>query len=330
MGAYFGESLAATRHRHRAGKATALVSSMGWVYCLYYHSIPDNSKSQEWERAYNKIATDAADFRAHMDWLHQHMTPLATSDLLRMPPEAFQSRAYFCIHFDDGYTNLLDVALPILREYPVRPTVFVNADFASGRSIYYRVLAAIMAARGQAPALAQALRDQGFSPPNDLSVFDYLKNNYRAGDTEAAVMAAWTRENGEVLPPDVHLNWAQIQQLAEAGWEIGNHTAGHWTLAELSLEEHKSQINDNESQIRAAGFEPLPCLSYPNGAAKFVGANTYHWFVANPSYHGFFGSGGVNLQPTRLDWLRIPVGEWSLKTFIRQVKQEAEKSRRVR
>jgi hypothetical protein len=95
------------------------------------------------------------------------------------------------------------------------------------------------------------------------------------------------------------------------------------------LEQHEEQIMGGEIALRQAGFDPLPCLSYPNGAAKFVGENTFRWLEAHPHYHGFLGAGGVNLAPSRWAWLRIPVGEWSLKTLIRQTKREALLSRRL-
>jgi peptidoglycan/xylan/chitin deacetylase (PgdA/CDA1 family) len=319
--------------RIEAGKPPRLYWLRQWsippgVYIFYYHSILDEDRAAEWERAYTKIATPAAAFRAHLDWLCQHMTPLSLSDLLTLPAEEYRKRPYFSIQFDDGYTTLLEVAQPILQAYPITPAVFINADFAGGKAVYYRVLGALMAARGQTQGLIQALQKARFPPP-DRDVFDFLKDHYRAGDTEQAVTAAWQAENGEALPQGVHLTWEQIHQLVRAGWQIGNHTAGHLTLAQLTLQEHEQQIMGGERAIRAAGFDPLPCLSYPNGASKFVGENTFRWLEVHPNYHGFLGAGGMNLAPSRQAWLRIPVGDWSLKTLIRQIKREALLSRHL-
>jgi peptidoglycan/xylan/chitin deacetylase (PgdA/CDA1 family) len=293
------------------------------VYILTYHSIFDDTNAVEWEGSYSRIATNRRDFAAHLEWLCEHLTPLATSDLLTLPTADFQAKAWFVIHFDDGYQTLLKNALPIVNAYPIRPAVFVNGDFAAQRSIYYRVYAAVMTARQQGQLLREALTENGFSPPASDAVFDFLKNAYRYPDTEQAVAMAWQRANpGEALS-GVHLTWDELKTLAESGWEIGNHTASHANLAGLSLDDHHAQIAGNEGQIREAGLNPLPVLAFPNGWASHVDATTESWLNQQAHYHGMFGAGGVNLRPSRTEWFRISVGDWTLPTLIRQIKREA-------
>ncbi|MDO8874584.1 MAG: formyl transferase [Pseudolabrys sp.] len=39
------------------------------VYILLYHSVPDPSNLQPWEKSYGKVATSRANFAQHIDWL---------------------------------------------------------------------------------------------------------------------------------------------------------------------------------------------------------------------------------------------------------------------
>ncbi len=288
------------------------------LYIFTYHSILNPAEQTEWERAYQKIVTRLADFAAHMAWIAEHMTPLATSEALALPD--LRAERYALVHFDDAYLTLLTQAQPVLARYGIRPTVFVNADFAVGREVYYRVLGALMHARGQSAALVEALRARGFDPQGD--VFAFLKNAYRAGETEAAVYAAWDLANPGEAYPRMHLNWDELRTLHAAGWEIGNHTASHYNLSDLDMAQHDEQIAKNQARLAAQALSPQPWLAYPNGWLHNVGPATARWMAHHTAYHGFFGQGGINRSHTRADWLRIMVGDWSLKQFVKQARKE--------
>jgi peptidoglycan/xylan/chitin deacetylase (PgdA/CDA1 family) len=296
------------------------------LYILGYHSILDEENADEWESAYVKVATRRRDFQEQVAWLQERMTPLSTSEALTR--SEFRDGAYFLLHFDDAYATLMRHAAPILKG--MHPAVFVNGDFAVGKSVYYRVLVALMAARGQAQALVDALQAAGLAPSVDAAqVFDAYKNHYRAGVTEEAALLAWNRANpGEALPA-AHLGWSDLQNLESAGWQIGNHTRSHHNLADLTFEDHETQIAGNQALLREAGLNAYPWLAYPNGLARHVGSNTVRWLEQHPDFHAFFLGGGVNFIPSRMGWRRIAVGDWSLDLFVRQVKREAVRSLRI-
>jgi peptidoglycan/xylan/chitin deacetylase (PgdA/CDA1 family) len=299
------------------------------LYIFAYHTVLDLASAEEWERAYTKIAIAADYFEAHLAWLTSNMTPITQAESLHLTPDDLCQRAYFIIHFDDGYATLPRTALPLAQRYGIRPVVFVNGDFASQNVVYYRVVAAVMDSRGQGDALHKALQEFGFSPPeNPDDLFPFLKNHYSAGKTEQVVARAWELANPGEPPPAAYLDWDGLKNLAEAGWEIGNHTRNHPTLTNLSQEEHEAQINGNEALMRDAGLQPAPYLAYPNGLAQHVGEGTLAWQKANPTYHSFFAGGGVNLEIRHWDWLRIATGNWSLDALKRQVYREGSRTYR--
>ena len=299
------------------------------VYIIGYHSI-HGANPAEWERAYGKVASQAEDLRAHLEWLCAHMTPLSLPELTVLPPEEYRRRAFFVLTFDDGYKNLLPVAMPIAAQFPVTPTVFVNGDFASGEKVYFRVLSSLLAMRGQQDYLLKAMQEVGLSaPPDAVRVFDHLKNSYQYPQTEEAVARAWKLANPSEAYPPAHLSWDELRQLSDVGWHIGNHTRGHVNLVELDAAGHNAQIIANETMMRDAGLVPIPWLALPNGHARHVNRATSQWLDAHPDYHALFDAGGVNLEPSRKEWFRVGVGDFSLKTLRRQLKREVSRSRRL-
>jgi peptidoglycan/xylan/chitin deacetylase (PgdA/CDA1 family) len=64
----------------------------------------------------------------------------------------------------------------------------------------------------------------------------------------------------------VSLNWDQIAQLADAGWEIGSHTRSHPSLTGLSDAELEDQLRGSRESLQDRLGRPCISLAYPYGA----------------------------------------------------------------
>jgi peptidoglycan/xylan/chitin deacetylase (PgdA/CDA1 family) len=283
------------------------------VYVLGYHSVPARGRHEPWEAEYERVLTWADDFERHLELLLERMTPLTLAEA-EAELAAGPDRASFVLTFDDAYANLAGAAADACERHGLRPTVFVSADFCAGRRVYHRVLLSSLVARGlvEAERLAEA------------------KDRYVAGETEAEVEAGWRRLLPDEPPPRAHLTFEQLRGLAARGWTVGNHGRSHATLAALDDATLDAELLENEAELRAAGLEPLPWIAYPNGAAHHVGANVKAWLERHQGYRGVFGAGGVNLVPTRDEWLRIPVGDWDARQLEQRLHAHAEATRRAR
>jgi peptidoglycan/xylan/chitin deacetylase (PgdA/CDA1 family) len=60
-----------------------------------------------------------------------------------------------------------------------------------------------------------------------------------------------------------HLNWEQILELSNNGWEIGSHTATHRDLLGLSLRETKEELQSSKEIIADKIGKPIQFISYP-------------------------------------------------------------------
>ncbi|MEK6326235.1 MAG: polysaccharide deacetylase family protein [Actinomycetota bacterium] len=63
----------------------------------------------------------------------------------------------------------------------------------------------------------------------------------------------------------VPMSWAELERLAEAGWEIGSHTHSHPRLPTLDDAALESELTGSRQEIERRLGAPCPSLAYPYG-----------------------------------------------------------------
>jgi peptidoglycan/xylan/chitin deacetylase (PgdA/CDA1 family) len=99
------------------------------------------------------------------------------------------------------------------------------------------------------------------------------------------------------------MSWEQLRSLAEAGWEIGSHTASHPHLTSLDDASLQDELTRSKEVCEARLQAPCPTLAYPYGDvdARVVAATAragYRAAAALPSRLG---------AEDALEWPRIGV-----------------------
>jgi peptidoglycan/xylan/chitin deacetylase (PgdA/CDA1 family) len=290
------------------------------IYVFTFHSVIDPSRAEPWERAYAKVAISTDEFRTTLRFLSAQFTPLRLAEALAFEGRLVD-RPYAVITFDDGYRNTLTEAAPIATECGFTPAVFVNGAFAEG-GVYYRVLAALLTAVADEPpgaalesgARAKVLREELRArvpvvawSAHPATLFDQTKDAYVRGAVEEASDAAYRRAGGDPAALRVHLTADQVRALVGRGWDIANHTFAHDQLSDLDAHAVADTVERNERYWGARDVPLLPCMAYPNGAAKHVGPGVVEYLAGRQDLHGMFCSGGINRRPQRTEWLRIAV-----------------------
>ncbi|MBF0296051.1 MAG: polysaccharide deacetylase family protein [Magnetococcales bacterium] len=282
------------------------------VYILVYHSVVDPENRREWERYYRKGEVSVSRFASQLDAMLEWMTPIALSELPTLWQRGGPEQPRFAVTFDDGLRNNLHLAHPVLKARGIRPTVFVNAAFAEGREVLFRVLAAVLTGSGCAAPLAAALRSSLPQIPwseDPTQLFNQTKGFYHVHLMERIVHQIYRELRGDPAELRVHLNVAEIMHLQREGWEIANHTADHRILSCLNRAEVTQTVVSNAAFWQNQGIDLIPCLGYPFGLAADVNRAVYDHLLENPTLHGFFAGGGVNLIDNRTEWLRFSLGQ---------------------
>ncbi|MBF0108333.1 MAG: polysaccharide deacetylase family protein [Magnetococcales bacterium] len=282
------------------------------IYILIYHSIVDPDHRQPWEACYRKGETTVAEFRAQLEFMMTRMTPVALGELPGLWERGGPDRPCFAVTFDDGFTNNLTHAHPVIRSLGLKPTVFVCSEFAGGRQSFFRVLAALLVARGHASRLAAVLGSMAPEvrwPETGEELFARIKDNYVADVVEEATTAVFHECLGDPAALRIHLDCAAVAELERGGWEIGNHTTGHRLLGRQTATEAVRAIEDNECYWKEKGISLIDFLAYPVGRSVDVAPAVGEWLERHPRIHGIFANGGINFSLCRSQWLRFSLGK---------------------
>lgn len=212
---------------------------------------------------------DAIRFAAQMDLLASlfNVLPL-TEAAARLEAGSLPARAA-CITFDDGYTNNLEVALPILSARKLPATVFVSTGFIGGGRMWNDTL--IETVRAAAGELNLASLDLGVYPLPDSAArraaidaligrLKYLEPVQRLHKVNEIAATA-----GVALPGNLMMSESQIRTLHRAGIEVGAHTVNHPILTRLDDEQSRREILDSKSTLEHIIGEPVTSFAYPNG-----------------------------------------------------------------
>jgi peptidoglycan/xylan/chitin deacetylase (PgdA/CDA1 family) len=300
------------------------------VYVLAYHSVPDPSRHEPWEAHYERVRTWLPEFEGHLRLLTQRLEPAPLEQAAESLAEGTLDAPTLVVTFDDGYANLAGGAADVCAALGISPTVFASGDFASGRSVYHRVLLAVLEQDGHGVQAAELLgRRLGGVPFDPVDLLGQTRARYVPGAMEAAVLEAWGECVGDGALPRAHLSFEELRSLVGRGWSVGNHTLSHLRLGSLQPAELEQQIVANQAELESEGLAPLRWLAYPSGGAGDVSGAVGSWLARNPDFSGIFGIGGVNLAPSRTEWLRIAVAGQSTAQLGRLVWRHVEATRRA-
>lgn len=153
------------------------------------------------------------------------------------------------VTIDDAYRNIHDVAHPVLKELGIPATLYVPTDYiGTGKLLWWDEVHRL------APDRADELTNR----------LKYLPVAAREAELERLREAARDGAGG-AGGERVMMNWDEIRELAENGFEIGNHTASHPYLSELGPEAIRAELRRAHETIeREVGVAPRS-LAYPDG-----------------------------------------------------------------
>lgn len=192
----------------------------------FYHSVT-NTTPLHLKHLYQSRSEQQ--FREDLEYLLKHYEPINLYELLKIKGgEKELTKNSFHLTFDDGLSEFYHFAAPILKEYGVPVTVFLNSDFIDNKRLFYRFKASLL-----------------FDQLKDSSI---LFISYQ----EQEQLDELAKKNG--IDFDVYLkkyqpylSSAQIKELIGQGVTFGAHSKNHPLYNELTIAE---QITQTEESIQ--------------------------------------------------------------------------------
>ena len=161
------------------------------------------------------------------------------------------------ITFDDGHSNVVDNALPLLREREMVATMFVCPGLVdAGSAPWWEVIESAVDSGWTADLLPSG---------KYVAALKALPDGERRSHVSDASAFSEHAARGDVSPTPV-AGMKQLESWMSAGMELGNHTWDHPCLDRCTAEEQCRQIAEADRWLEGLGaFERCRLFAYPNG-----------------------------------------------------------------
>jgi peptidoglycan/xylan/chitin deacetylase (PgdA/CDA1 family) len=262
---------------------------------LVYHRVKETETDPQ------LLAVTSPHFEQHLDILRSDYQPISLEDLCKALKQRRIPARAVAVTFDDGYSDNLYEAKPLLERYRIPATVFVTCGFIGGtREFWWDELEEIFLRPGDLPRAlnlevngkayrwdlgeAAAYTEKEFRLASAWNVSETTGSNprqtlYRAlsaiirslpapaeRDLVLTNLRSWAGKDaqsakGRVLSPD------ELLTLAEGGLvEVGSHTMTHPILASVSREIQQSEIENSKTTLEEILGRPVRSFAYPFGS----------------------------------------------------------------
>jgi len=181
----------------------------------------------------------------------------------KLPPLAV------CITFDDGYADNYVNALPILTKYQLPAVFFVVSGKLDQDRMWNDDI--VESVRLYAEATLD-LREIGLnvyptaSPVDKLAAANKIIQSVKYLPIQQRdYCCRRIAELVDNLPKGLLLTTEQLEQLHQAGMEIGGHSVTHPILKDVPIEVWQYEIRENKRQLEQILDTPMRYFAYPNG-----------------------------------------------------------------
>jgi peptidoglycan/xylan/chitin deacetylase (PgdA/CDA1 family) len=193
-------------------------------------------------------------------------------------------RPFAALTFDDGYRDLVEHALPVLRRHAAPFTAFVTSDFADGRGRLWWLELEVAVARLDRVSVStgdETIVMACHNAEEKRAAFARLYAALRAGpeDRLRATVALLTEHaglDGSAFTRCLCLGWDELKALArEPNVTIGAHTLSHPMLAKWPAAIARREILDGKEAIEMRLGSAIRHFAYPVGDPASAGPREF-------------------------------------------------------
>lgn len=244
---------------------------------LGYHRIVADVAQAERDAIYG-LVTSAETFERHLELVREEHDVLPLDEAIKvLRGEWKAARPVAAITFDDGYRDLYDEALPVLKRLGLPATVFVPTAYIGTHKLldHDRIYWLALKASEREIDLAAPLKRAGLAPekisaicadPRPLSLAEQIV--YLPSETRERIMGHLEETLGDSLGRPVGadlLTWEMIAEMTEAGISFGSHTDRHPVLTFEDEDKIERELLNSKRALEEHLNRPVRHFAYPNG-----------------------------------------------------------------
>ena len=210
-----------------------------------------------------------------MAYLARNFRVLSLGAILQRIKQGLEIEPYtIAITFDDGYRDNFTHAHPILKKYRLPATLFVATGYIGANRAMWndRVSWAFKQTDRQDFKLEIGNHQFNFSlcsTEDRISSLDILLEKLKTlADSEKNRIVDFVA--GELIAetvrlPRLMLNWSELRQLGEEGWEFGSHTVNHVILSRANNAVVTRELRESKKTLEKELQQQIVLFAYPNG-----------------------------------------------------------------
>jgi peptidoglycan/xylan/chitin deacetylase (PgdA/CDA1 family) len=273
------------------------------------------------------------EFTADVEFLLKHFEPISLLDIVDVL-EGIRTVRRPCFHltFDDGFTEMYDVVVPILERAGVSATFFLNTAFLDGGGLAHHNGISILLDRLESPraklsdAAVRSIESvlleaqvKGSTLRERLLSLRYGQSTivYRIAEILDVDIADYIRERQPYLTSE------QIRTLLDRGFTIGGHSYDHPLYSDLSLDQQLAQTQKSMDFLRRRFNVSPKAFAFPHnddGVEEEFFSNVFTERILDVT----FGTAGLvghfhprNIERVRMEKTSAPAGQILAGQFAR-------------
>ena len=223
---------------------------------------------------------DPARFEFILRFLKKKYTVLPLLEILDSTP-AYTKKPLAAVTFDDGYRDFIDYSVPIMDQLKIPSSMYVVTDCISNDKptwtfemdyLFFNTHKLQIDWSFDIGFLPGKFRKNKFANKKELIAFclefkQYLK--IIAEENRKILTRDLFRSFNDVtIPRGLMMNWNEVNQIINAGIEVGSHTVTHPPLATISKPDLERELQLSKSEyFKYTGKDPR-VIAYPVGSCN--------------------------------------------------------------
>jgi len=243
----------------------------------FHRIVRDEEAEQEWPYLARGTALTLSQFKKKLEALATDFEFIDEQTAANILVRNQSGPAKGCwITFDDGYSDTLSIAAPILAEYGIQPTLFLTTRLLDGNwylpvDRWYSTLLSATRKRG---VLGQGNEAWEFDLDNetDLKKFvkgkekqRFIKNSVEEQEHTLELLSKALSGNHHLISKVEYLCRDDICTLTDLGWFVGSHGHTHLILPKCSDEEILREVLSSVSVLDELPIRRSCWFSYSDG-----------------------------------------------------------------
>ena len=282
----------------------------------FYHSVSDTDLLHI--KHLYKIR-NSKQFEKDIDFFLKYYNPISVDEIVgSINSPAKHNKKSFLLTFDDGFRQIYDIVVPILKRKGIPAVFFVNSAFVDNCDLFYRCKASLLIDHIQTSTLSNAsLSEISISlnkPFNGApELIKFIQNvDYKSKhelELIASILEINFRNYLESERP--YLSETQLSEIARDGFYIGAHSVDHPMFGSITIDQQINQITKSIEYITNTFHQKYRLFSFP--FTDFgVKANFFDTIYNTPLFVDLtFGTAGIKRDSFERNLQRIPMENYS-------------------